>query len=283
MAILSMRELLEAGVHFGHQTTRWNPRMKPYIYGARNGIYILDLQKTVPLFDSAYNFVSSLVSRGESVLFVGTKKQAQDVIKAQAERCGMYSVTNRWLGGTLTNFATVKQSVAKLRALEKMSTDGTFDRITKKEAMTRGRERDKLEINLGGLKSMDHLPGAVFIIDTLKEHIAVSEARKLGIKVIAVVDTNSDPEGIDFPIPGNDDALRSIEIFTGKIADAVIEGRMRNKERFTGGGDVGDLGAAMMGQQRDGGPEIELKPRGMDLGTPDASASPTEAADADSV
>jgi len=282
MAILSMRELLEAGVHFGHQTTRWNPRMKPYIYGARNGIYILDLQKTVPLFDAAYNFVSATVARGESVLFVGTKKQAQDVIREQAERCGMFHVTQRWLGGTLTNFATIKQSIAKLRTFEKMAADGTLDRLTKKEAMRQERERERLELTLGGIKNMEHLPGAVFIIDTIKEHIAISEAKKLGIKVVAVVDTNCDPEGVDYPIPGNDDALRSIEIFTAKIADAAIEGKMRNKERFTGTGDIGDLGAVMQAP-RDGGPEIEFKRQGMEMPEPEASASPDSAADADDV
>jgi small subunit ribosomal protein S2 len=283
MAILSMRELLEAGVHFGHQTTRWNPRMKPYIYGARNGIYILDLQKTVPLFDAAYNFVSATVARGESVLFVGTKKQAQDVIREQAERCGMFHVTQRWLGGTLTNFATIKQSIAKLRTFEKMATDGTLERLTKKEAMRQERERERLELTLGGIKNMEHLPGAVFIIDTIKEHIAVSEAKKLGIKVVAVVDTNCDPEGIDFPIPGNDDALRSIEIFTAKIADAAIEGKMRNKERFTGTGDIGELGAAMQAPRDGAGPEVEIKRQGQEMPAPEASASPDTVADSDDV
>ena len=273
MAIISMRELLEAGVHFGHQTTRWNPKMKPYIYGARNGIYIIDLQKTVPLFDQAYNFISATVARGESVLFVGTKTQAQDVIREQSERCGMFSVTNRWLGGTLTNFATIKLSIAKLRNMEKMRADGTIDRLTKKEALRNERERIKLEENLGGIKVMEQLPGAVFIIDTIKEHIAVSEAKKLGIKVVAVLDTNCDPADVDFPIPGNDDALRAIELFTAKIADAVIEGRMRSKERFTGTGDIGDLGAAMSAP-RDGGPEIEIKRAGMEMPEPEASASP---------
>ena len=284
MAILSMRELLEAGVHFGHQTTRWNPRMKPYIYGARNGIYILDLQKTVPLFDAAYNFVSATVARGDSVLFVGTKKQAQDVIREQAERCGMFHVTQRWLGGTLTNFATIKQSIAKLRTFEKMSADGTLERLTKKEAMRQERERERLELTLGGIKNMEHLPGAVFIIDTIKEHIAVSEARKLGIKVVAVVDTNCDPVGIDYPIPGNDDALRSIEIFTAKIADAAIEGKMRNKERFTGTGDIGEMGVAMQAPREGPGPEIEIKRQGMEMPVPEASASPdAPAADSDDV
>ena len=282
MAILSMRELLEAGVHFGHQTTRWNPRMKPYIYGARNGIYILDLQKTVPLFDAAYNFVSATVARGDSVLFVGTKKQAQDVIREQAERCGMFHVTQRWLGGTLTNFTTIKQSIAKLRNLEKMRADGTLERLTKKEAMQSERERERLELTLGGIKNMEHLPGAVFIIDTIKEHIAVAEAQKLGIKVVAVVDTNCDPTGIDFPIPGNDDALRAIEIFTAKVADAVIEGKMRNKERFTGVGDVGDIAAALQAP-REGGPEVEIKPRGLEMPVPEASASPDDNSDSDDV
>ncbi len=277
MAIIGIRELLEAGVHFGHQTRRWNPKMRQYIYGERNGIYILDLQKTVPMFDAAYNYVSSMVARGESLLFVATKKQAQEVVRRESARCGMYNVSNRWLGGTLTNFRTIKGSIDRLRTIERMLTDGTADHLPKKEVLKLHREREKLEANLGGIKNMDHLPGAIFIIDTIKEHIAVSEAHKLGIKIIAVVDTNSDPDGIDFPIPGNDDAIRSIELFTAKIADAVIEGKMRHNERFTGEGARAsmDLG----GMTQEGGPEVAFKTAGMQMPTPEASASPDMAAD----
>ena len=219
MPAASIRELLEAGVHFGHQA-RWNPKMRDYIYGSRNGIHILDLQKTLPLFQDAFNFVSAAVSRGESCLFVGTKKQAQEVVRTQALRCGMYHVTHRWLGGTLTNFRTIKQSIERLKDIDRMLTDGTTDALTKKETLRLLREQEKLEANLGGIKSMDHLPGVIFIVDTNKEHIAVSEARKLGIKVVAILDTNSDPTGIDYPIPGNDDAIRAIELFASRVADA---------------------------------------------------------------
>jgi small subunit ribosomal protein S2 len=273
MAIVQIRELLEAGVHFGHQTRRWNPKMRSFIYGERNGIYIIDLQKTVPLFDAAYNFVSAMVARGESVLFVATKKQAQEVVRQQSARCGMYHVTNRWLGGTLTNFRTIKGSIDRLRTIERMLTDGTADNLPKKEVLKLHREREKLEANLGGIKNMEHLPGAVFIIDTMKEHIAVSEARKLGIKIVAVLDTNSDPDGIDYPIPGNDDAIRSIELFTAKIADAVIEGKMRHNERFSGQGTSTNIEAGAMGE---GGPEVQFKPAGMAMPTPEASASPDD-------
>lgn len=280
MAIVSIRELLEAGVHFGHQTRRWNPKMRPYIYGARNGIYIIDLQKTVPLFDAAYNFVSSLVARGESVLFVGTKKQAQEVVRHHATRCGMFHVTHRWLGGTLTNFRTIKGSIDRLRTIERMLTDGTADNLTKKEVLRLHREREKLEANLGGIKNMEHLPGAVFIIDTLKEHIAVAEAQKLGIKIIAVLDTNADPDGIDFPIPGNDDAIRSIELFTSKIADAVIEGKMRHDERYSGRTAVVEPGSLAA---QEGGPEVSIKPAGMAMPTPEASATPDVPAEEEAV
>jgi len=272
MSIISMRELLEAGVHFGHQTTRWNPKMKPFIYGARNGIYIIDLQKTVPAFDTAYNFVSATVARGESVLFVGTKKQAQEVIRSHSVRCGMYNVTNRWLGGTLTNFRTIKGSIDRMRSIEKMLTDGTMERLTKKEVLRLHREHIKLDANLGGIKNMEHLPGVVFVIDTLKEHIAVAEARKLRIPIVAVVDTNSNPEGIDFPVPGNDDAIRAIELFTGKIADAVIEGKMRHNERFSGTPEADD--GQVHVHHDAGGPEVAIKPAGMEMPAPEASATP---------
>jgi small subunit ribosomal protein S2 len=210
---ITMKQLLEAGVHFGHQTKRWNPKMKPYIFGARNGIYIIDLQKTVGLARSALRFASDAVAKGGSVLFVGTKKQAQDAIREEAARCGMFFVTNRWLGGTLTNFKTVKQGIERLKTIDKMKSDGTYERLPKKEVAALEREREKLEKNLGGIKEMSRLPAAVFVIDTKKEHIAVHEANRLGIPVVAVVDTNCDPEGIDYVIPGNDDAIRSIRVF----------------------------------------------------------------------
>ncbi len=224
---ITMKQLLEAGVHFGHQTKRWNPKMKPYIFGARNGIYIIDLQKTVGLARNALRFVSDAVARGGSVLFIGTKKQAQDAIREEAARSGMFYVTNRWLGGTLTNFKTVKQGIDRLKTIEKMKEDGTYERLPKKEVAALEREREKLEKNLGGIKELTRLPSALFVIDTKKEHIAVHEANRLGIPVVAVVDTNCDPEGIDYVIPGNDDAIRSIRLFTGKIAEACIEGRGR--------------------------------------------------------
>jgi small subunit ribosomal protein S2 len=224
---ITMKQLLEAGVHFGHQTKRWNPKMKPYIFGARNGIYIIDLQKTVGLARNALRFVSDAVARGGSVLFVGTKKQAQDAIREEATRSGMFFVTNRWLGGTLTNFKTVKQGIERLKTIDKMATDGTYERLPKKEVASLEREREKLEKNLGGIKELARLPSAIFVIDTKKEHIAVHEANRLGIPVVAVVDTNCDPEGIDYVIPGNDDAIRSIRLFTGKVAEACIEGRSR--------------------------------------------------------
>ena len=224
---ITMKQLLEAGVHFGHQTKRWNPKMKPYIFGARNGIYIIDLQKTVGLARGALRFVSDSVAKGGTVLFVGTKKQAQDAIREEATRSTMFHVTDRWLGGTLTNFKTVKQGIDRLKAIEKMAADGTYERLPKKEVASLEREREKLEKNLGGIKEMSRLPAAVFVIDTKKEHIAVHEANRLGIPVVAVVDTNCDPEGIDYVIPGNDDAIRSIRLFTGKIAEACLEGKVR--------------------------------------------------------
>ena len=225
---ITMKQLLEAGVHFGHQTKRWNPKMKPYIFGARNGIYIIDLQKTVGLARGAFRFVSDVVAKGGTVLFVGTKKQAQDAIREEASRSGMYYVTNRWLGGTLTNFKTVKTGIDRLKTIEKMKADGTYERLPKKEVASLEREREKLEKNLGGIKDLSRLPAALFVIDTKKEYIAIHEANRLGIPVVAVVDTNCDPEGIDFTIPGNDDAIRSIRLFTSKVAEACIEGRARH-------------------------------------------------------
>jgi small subunit ribosomal protein S2 len=224
MAQITMKQLLEAGVHFGHQTKRWNPKMKPYIFGARNGIYIIDLQKTVRYFKNAYNFVRETVQNGDKVLFVGTKKQAQDAIREETERAGQFYVDNRWLGGMLTNFATIKRSIERLKKIEAMSQDGTYQLLTKKEVLGLEREREKLEKSLGGIKGMAKLPGAIFVIDPKKETIAVKEARKLGIPVVAVVDTNCDPDDIDYLIPGNDDAIRAIRLFAARMADACIEG-----------------------------------------------------------
>ncbi len=224
MSNITMKELLEAGVHFGHQTKRWNPKMKPYIFGARNGIYIIDLQKTVRLFKNAYNFVIEATKAGETVLFVGTKKQAQDSVAEEAQRCGMFYVNQRWLGGMLTNFATVKQSIDRLKRLDTMIADGTIEAYTKKEALKLEKERQKLEKTLGGIKGMTRPPGLLFVIDPKNEEIAVKEAKKLGTQVVAIVDTNCDPDNVDYVIPGNDDAIRAIRLLTSKIADAVIEG-----------------------------------------------------------
>ncbi|MBW2452352.1 MAG: 30S ribosomal protein S2 [Deltaproteobacteria bacterium] len=224
MSQITMKQLLEAGVHFGHQTRRWNPKMKPYIFGARNGIYIIDLQKTVRYFRNAYSFISDVVKGGEKVLFVGTKKQAQDSIMEESTRSDQYYVNNRWLGGMLTNFTTIKRSIERLKKIEGMAEDGTYDLLTKKEVLQLEREKAKLEKSLGGIKHMTRLPGAVFVIDPKKEVIAVREARKLGIPVVAVVDTNCDPDDIDYIIPGNDDAIRAIRLFASKMADACMEG-----------------------------------------------------------
>ncbi len=224
MAVVGMKQLLEAGVHFGHQTRRWNPKMKPYIFGARNGIYIIDLQKTVRLFKNAYSFVRDTAQAGESVLFVGTKKQAQDSIAEEAQRCNMFYVNQRWLGGMLTNFATVRQSIDRLKRLDAMVADGSIEAYTKKEILSFEKQREKLEKSLGGIKGMSKLPGAIFVIDPKNESIAVSEARKLGIPVVSVVDTNCDPDPIDHIIPGNDDAIRAIRLLASKMADAVLEG-----------------------------------------------------------
>jgi small subunit ribosomal protein S2 len=226
-----MKELLEAGVHFGHQTRRWNPKMKPYIFGARNGIYIVDLQKTVRMFKTAYNFVVDTVAAGRSVLFVGTKKQARDSIYEEANRCGMFYVHNRWLGGMLTNFQTIKKSIDRLNYLNELREDETINLYTKKERLKLEKERVKLDSNLGGIRLMTRLPGAMFVIDPKNEVIAVREARRLKIPVIAVVDTNCDPDDIDYPIPGNDDAIRAIRLLTSRVADACAEGKEQLKER----------------------------------------------------
>ena len=223
MAVVTMKNLLESGVHFGHQVKRWDPRMKKYIFAERNGIHIIDLQKTITAIREAYEAVRKTTAAGKSVLFVGTKKQAQQTITKEAERCGMFYVNNRWLGGMLTNFSTIKKSLARLKRIEKMENDGTFESLTKKEVARLQKEKARLEKNLGGIKEMKDLPGIIFIIDTRKETIAISEARRMGIPIVAVVDTNCNPEGIDYPIPGNDDAIRSISLFTQIIANAVIE------------------------------------------------------------
>lgn len=225
MAVVSMKQLLEAGVHFGHQTRRWNPKMAPYIFMDRNGIYIIDLQKTVKKIEEAYNFVKELAANGGTVLFVGTKKQAQQSIQEEAERCGMFYVNQRWLGGMLTNFQTIRKRVERLHELERLIESGQLELRTKKEAAELLREREKLQKYLGGIKNMRRLPDALFVVDPRKERIAVAEARKLRIPVVAIVDTNCDPDLIDYVIPGNDDAIRAVRLITSKIADAVIEGR----------------------------------------------------------
>ena len=223
MAVVTMKNLLESGVHFGHQVKRWDPRMKKYIFAERNGIHIIDLQKTIAAIKDGYDEVRRVVASNKSILFVGTKKQAQQAVQKEAERCAMFYVNNRWLGGMLTNFSTIKKSLQRLKKIEKMEIDGTFENLTKKEIAGLQKEKAKLEKNLGGIKEMKELPGAVFIIDTHKEQLAVAEARRMGIPIIAVVDTNCNPEGIDYPIPGNDDAIRAISLFTSIIANAVIE------------------------------------------------------------
>lgn len=225
MAVISMKQLLEAGVHFGHQTRRWNPKMAPYIFTERNGIYIIDLQKTVKKVDEAYDFLRSVAEEGKSILFVGTKKQAQEAVKEEALKSGMFYVNERWLGGMMTNFATIRKSINRLKEIEAMEEDGTFEVLSKKEVLALKREQEKLEKSLGGIKDMEELPGALFIVDPRKERIAVAEAKKLNIPIVAIVDTNCDPDEIDYVIPGNDDAIRAVKLLTSRMADAVIEGR----------------------------------------------------------
>lgn len=225
MAVISMKQLLEAGVHFGHQTRRWNPKMAPYIFTERNGIYIIDLQKTVKKVDEAYDFLRSVAEEGKSILFVGTKKQAQEAVKEEALKSGMFYVNERWLGGMMTNFTTIRKSINRLKELEAMEEDGTFEVLSKKEVLALKREQEKLEKSLGGIKDMEELPGALFIVDPRKERIAVAEAKKLNIPIVAIVDTNCDPDEIDYVIPGNDDAIRAVKLLTSRMADAVIEGR----------------------------------------------------------
>jgi small subunit ribosomal protein S2 len=263
MAVIGMKQLLEAGVHFGHQTRRWNPKMKPFIFGARNGIYIIDLQRTVRLFHTAYQFVVETAAAGESVLFVGTKQQARDTILEEALRCGMYFVNHRWLGGMLTNFKTIKLRIDRLKELDAMIQDGSINRFPKKEILQLQNEREKLERNLGGIKDMTRLPGALFVVDTNRENISVLEANRLGIPVVAIVDTNCDPYVIDYPIPGNDDAIRAIRLVTSKIADACIEGRQRYAEDQQATMDkelptYEEVPAGQLLREEESGPEVEI-------------------------
>jgi small subunit ribosomal protein S2 len=234
MSYVTMKELLEAGVHFGHQTRRWNPKMGPYIFGARNGIHIIDLQKTVQFFKVAYNFVVETVANGGIVLFVGTKKQAMDAISEEARRCGMFYVNHRWLGGMLTNFATISRSIARLKEFEAMKEDGTIKRFPKKEILMMEKKAAKLERSLGGIKNMGRLPDIVYVVDPRKEDIAVNEARKVQVPLLAIVDSNCDPTIIDYPIPGNDDAIRAIRLLTARVADAAVEGKKLAEERLQG-------------------------------------------------
>ena len=261
MANITMKELLEAGVHFGHQTKRWNPRMKEYIFGERNGVYIIDLQKTLKMFKDASKFVQDKAAEGRTVLFVGTKRQAQDAIAEEAGRCGMFYVNNRWLGGLLTNWVTVQKSVKRLKDLDEMATDGRYELLPKKEVIKLERERKHLQANLAGIKSMNRLPDIVFVIDSNKEAIAVKEARKLGIPVVAVVDTNCDPTEVDWVIPGNDDALRAIRLFASKISDSIAEGAQAATDKQT----AEIAGAVSAGEAQAAPPETVHVPTSADL------------------
>ena len=292
MAHVTMKELLEAGVHFGHQTRRWNPKMKPYIFGARNGIYIVDLQKTVRMFKDAYNFISETAAKGKSVLFVGTKKQARESIYEEANRAEMFYVHNRWLGGMLTNFQTIKQSIDRLNYLNTIENDGTIELFPKKERLKLGKERAKLDSNLGGIRSMNGLPGAIFVVDPKCEAIAIKEGRRLGIPIVAVVDTNCDPDDIDYVIPGNDDAIRAIRLMTSRIADACIDGRQRFLEKQQAesdkateevGEEVPSSADLKPGERKvisDGtdGPVVEIIRRSESEGAVEAAPEATEAA-----
>ncbi|PRQ03863.1 30S ribosomal protein S2 [Enhygromyxa salina] len=272
--IITIRQLLECGVHFGHRTERWNPKMKQYIFGARNGVHIVDLQQTAKLMRRTYAYVRSVASEGHPIMFVGTKRQAQDVLINEARRCGQYYVVTRWLGGTLTNWKTIRQSVDKLRNIEKMSEDGTYEKLTKKEVLQLERQRAKLERNLGGIKDMPKLPGAIFVIDPAKEHIAVAEANRLKIPVIALADTNADPGKIQYIIPGNDDAIRSIKLITSKMADAAAEGMKLGKQRAVAEADIESAPAPIRVTTGGDGPKVELVSRRTQLPTPEAAASP---------
>jgi small subunit ribosomal protein S2 len=257
MSNVTMKELLEAGVHFGHETKRWDPKMKPYIFGARNGIYIIDLQKTVQLFKDAYQFIREVASRGEYILFVGTKKQAQETILEQANRCGMFYVNHRWLGGMLTNFQTIKRSIDRLNKLEAMKNEEIYNLLPKKEVLELEKERSKLEKSLGGIKNMNRLPGAIFVVDPKKEKIAVHEARKIGIPSIGIVDTNCDPDDVDYVVPGNDDAIRAIQLFATKVADAVIEGKQIYEKQLQMEGAKEEKEAALAAASASGEIEVE--------------------------
>jgi len=271
-----MKELLEAGVHFGHQVRRWNPKMKEYIFGERNGIYIIDLQKTQRMFREAIGFVTNLIAedKGKTVLFVGTKRQAQDAIREESEKCGQYFVNQRWLGGLLTNFQTVQKSIKRLKDLESMQTDGRYEKLTKKERIKLDRERESLNKNLSGIKGMSRLPDAIFIIDVKKEEIAVAEANRLGIPIVAVVDTNCSPEGIDYVIPGNDDALRAVRLFASRIADAIVEG---NQIATEGGVVSTEAGEEGEGEGAGGLGETAATEFAADSGNADGSANSGEA------
>lgn len=261
MAIIPMKSLLEAGVHFGHQTKRWDPRMAPYIYTARNGIYIIDLQKTLKKVQEAYNLTKKVVAEGGVVLFVGTKRQIQETIKQEAERCGMYYINSRWLGGTLTNFETIKKRIARLIELEKMEEDGTFDLLPKKEVIILKKEKEKLEINLTGIKTMEKVPSLIFLVDSNKEAICTKEARKLAIPTIGLIDTNCNPNTVDTVIPGNDDAVRAVSLITAKIADAVLEakeGNLQNVEEIADDEDIETMDELVA---KEGVDKIERKPR----------------------
>ena len=267
MSYITMKQLLESGVHFGHQTRRWNPKMKPYIFGARNGIYIIDLQQTVRMFKTAYEFVVDTVASGESILFVGTKKQARDSIYEEANRCEMFYVHNRWLGGMLTNFQTIKKGIERFKYLTGIFADGSVNRFPKKEVLRLDKERAKLENNLGGIGNMERLPGALYIVDPKNENIAVREARRLGIPIVAIVDSNCNPDEIDYIVPGNDDAIRAIRLITSRIADACIEGRERMEERLQAEADkeaveagfaVAELGEKAVISDGSEGPIVEI-------------------------
>jgi len=271
-----MKELLEAGVHFGHQTKRWNPKMKQYIFGERNGIYIIDLQKTLRLFKEATQFVSDLASQGKIILFVGTKRQAQDAIAEEATRCGMFFVNQRWLGGLLTNFSTIQKSIKRLRELDTMATDGRYELLPKKEVTRLERERKALEKNLAGIKNMPRLPDAIFVIDSKNEEIAVAEARRLGVPVIAIVDTNCDPDVVDYVIPGNDDALRAIRLFTSKVAESISEGQgIASKDAGQKEQEGGDEGGQDLGSPRE---RVRAKRSEVVASDPDPLETPNEAA-----
>lgn len=268
MSYISMKELLEAGVHFGHQTKRWNPKMKQYIYGARNGIYIIDLQKTIKLFDEAYEFVRGLSTEGGSILFVGTKRQAQEAISQEAERSGMHYVNGRWLGGTITNFVTIKKSLDRLKKLEALLSDKSLDSLQKKEILRITRQKEKLTKNLGGIKDMVRIPDCIFVVDPKKEKIAVNEANNLNIPVVAVIDTNCDPDPIDYVIPGNDDAIRAIRLFASKLADAILEGKK--------------IKGAAMKEKEGGGEEAKVEPGQTEKETEVENESKSSESDKDS-